>query len=111
MLEHFLADLLGKHKEIVGIDERLQKHRESVEIRLNEHDENMQKTLGYARAAIEDDIEEQLIDRKCELDQMVKDERECLEDSIRGQVEEGLADLEQALVERLETAKVVLQFG
>ncbi|KAH8744667.1 hypothetical protein F5883DRAFT_21153 [Diaporthe sp. PMI_573] len=112
-LEHFLGDLLEKHKEEMGgmVKHQLEEHWGLVEARLEKHDEDIQKNLEYARAAIEDDVEEQLIDRKCELDQMVKDEREGLEDSIRGQVEEGLVDLEQALLERLKTAKAVLEFG
>lgn len=52
-----------------------------------------------------------MLDRKCELDQMVKDECEGLESDLREQLEDGLADLEQALAERPSTARAVLHFG
>lgn len=110
-LEHFLTDLLERHKDKVVdvVEQRLKEHRESVEKRLEEHDEEIQRSLGQARAEIEVDVEDQLLDRKCELDQMAKDEREGLEENLREQLEVGLADLEQALLERLSTARAVLQ--
>lgn len=38
-----------------------------------------------------------LLDRKCELDQMVKDERKGLEEDLQERLEDGLADAEQRL--------------
>lgn len=112
-LQHFLTDLLKKHKEEVVsmVEQRLEEHWGLVETRLEKHEEYMQENLEHARAEIEGDVEEQLVDRKCELDQMVKDEREDLEDSIREQVEDGLAVLEETVLDRLRTAKAVFQFG
>lgn len=111
-LEHFLTGLFEKHKDKVvdAVERKLKEHRESVEKRLEEHEEEIQRSLGQARAEIESDVEDQLLDRKCELDQMVKDEREGLEENLREQLEVGLGDLEQALLERLSTARAVLHF-
>ena len=67
--------------------------------------------LGHSFIDFIDIVERILAVYKCDLDQMAKDEREGLEESIRGQVEGRPVDLEQALLERLRTAKAVLQFG